>query len=134
MTMNTRNTAIRNSFDVRRLALTTFATACLAIAATAVHAAEQARDPDPMMKTVMYGDLNLANPQGVERLYRRIAAAAQQVCDSRQGRSLHAQAMESICTQQSIARTVAAVGQPALTSLHAVKTGKSDGAARLAKQ
>src|SRR5450631_2149080 len=133
MTMNTRNTAIRNSFDVRRLVLTTFATACLAVAATAVHAAEQARDSAPMM-TVVYSDLNLANPQGVERLYRRIVAAAQQVCDSRQGRSLQAQAMDSICTKQSIAHAVAAVGQPALTSLHAVKTGQSDGTARLAKQ
>jgi UrcA family protein len=134
MTMNTQNTAIRNRFDVRSLVLTTFATACLAVAATAVHAAEQARDSAPMMQTVMYSDLNLANPQGVERLYRRIVAAAQQVCDSRQGRSLQAQAMDSICTKQSIAHAVAAVGQPALSSLHAVKTGQSDGTARLAKQ
>ena len=132
--MNTQNPAIRNSFDVRRLVLTTFAAACMAVAATAVHAAEQTRDSDSMMKTVLYGDLNLANPQGVERLYRRIVAAAQQVCDSRQGRSLQAQALDSICTKQSIARAVAAVGQPALTSLHAVKTGQSSGTARLAKQ
>lgn len=129
--MNTQNTA---RFDVRRLVLTTFATACMAAAAMGVHAAEQIGDSGPMMETVMYSDLNLANPQGVERLYQRIAAAAQQVCDSRQGRTLQTQTLDSICTKQSIARAVAAVGQPVLTSLHAVKTGQSGGTTRLAKQ
>ena len=131
--MNTATTSARNSFDVRRIVLATLAVACMAVASTAVQAAEKARDSETV-KTVQFGDLNLVNPQGVERLYRRIVAAAQQVCDSRQGRSLQAQALDSICTKQSIAHAVAAVGQPALTALHATKTGQLGSAVKLAKQ
>ena len=81
-----------------------------------------------------YGDLNLANPQGVGQLYRRIVGAAQQVCDALNGRSLQAKEQFSICTKQSIARAVSAVDQPALTALHAIKTGQPERTAKLAKQ
>jgi UrcA family protein len=132
MTMNTTKTTAGNGFDVRQFVLATLATACMAIASAAVQAAES-RESETA-KTVQFGDLNLANPQGVERLYRRIVVAAQQVCDSRQARSLQAQALDSICTKQSIAHAVAAVGQPALSALHAAKTGQPGSAVRLAKQ
>ncbi len=130
--MNTTNT--RKSIDVRPLVLATFATACLAVASTAVHAADRFSDSEPMKKTVTYGDLNLANPQGVQQLYRRIVGAAQQVCDNLNGRSLQAKEQFAICTKQSIARAVSAVDQPALTALHAIKTGQPDSTAKLAKQ
>jgi UrcA family protein len=125
MTMNTINT--------RPFILAILAAASLAVASTAVQAAETSRDSEPV-KAVQFGDLNLASQQGVERLYQRIVAAAQQVCDSREGRSLQAQALDSICTKQSIARAVAAVGRTALTALHAAKTGQPDSAIKLAKQ
>ena len=130
--MNTTNT--RKSIDVRPLVLATFATACLAVASTAVHAADRFSDSEPMKKTVTYGDLNLANPRGVQQLYRRIVGAAQQVCDDLNGRSLQAKEQFAICTKQSIARAVSAVDQPALTALHAIKTGQPDSTAKLAKQ
>jgi UrcA family protein len=134
MTMNTTNITARTNFNARRLVLATLAASCLAAASTVAHAAEQSRGSEAAMKTVQYGDLNLAKPEGVARLYRRIVAAAQQVCDSRQGRSLQAQAQDSICTKESIARAVAAVDQPTLTALHAVKTGQPGGFPKLAKQ
>jgi UrcA family protein len=134
MTMNTTNTSARKGVDVRPLVLATFATACLAVASTAVHAADKFSDSEPMKKTVTYGDLNLANPQGVEQLYRRIVGAAQQVCDALNGRSLQAKEQFSICTKQSIARAVSAVDQPALTALHAIKTGQPDSTVKLARQ
>ena len=87
-----------------------------------------------MKKTVTYGDLNLANRQGIEQLYRRIVGAAQQVCDVFNGRSLQAKEQFSICTKESIARAVSAVDQPALTALHASKTGQPNSTVRLAKQ
>jgi hypothetical protein len=65
MTMNTTTSSARKSIDVRPLVLATFATACLAVASTAVHAADTSSDFEPMKKTVTYGDLNLANPQGL---------------------------------------------------------------------
>lgn len=132
--MNTTNTSTRKSIDVRPFVLATFATACLAVASTAVHAADRFSDSEPMKKTVTYGDLNLANPQGVQQLYRRIVGAAQQVCDDLNGRSLQAKEQFAICTKQSIARAVSAVDQPALTALHAIKTGQPDSTAKLAKQ
>ena len=133
--MNTTNTSDRKRIDVRCLVLATLATACLAATWTVVHAADQTSDSEPMKKTVTYGDLNLANPQGVAQLYRRIVGAARQVCDTGgDGRSLQAKQQFSICTKQSIARAVVAVDQPALTALHAIKTGQPDSTAKLAKQ
>jgi UrcA family protein len=135
MTMNTMNTSTRKPVDVRPLLLATFATACLAVASTAVHATDRFSDSEPTKKTVTYGDLNLANPQGVGQLYRRIVGAAQQVCDAPNGRSLHAKEQFSICTKQSIARAVSAVDQQAMTALHAaIKTGQPERTAKLAKQ
>ena len=91
--------------------------------ATITHAAE-APEYRPASKIVQYGDLNLANPQAVKRLYDRIVAAANEVCGWRDERSLAAFEHQRICTQQSITRAVAAVGNPALAVLHATKTGQ----------
>ena len=135
--MKTTNTSAPNTFarspiDARAPLLAALAI-CLAAAATTARAADVSSDSVPM-KTVAYGDLNLAKPQGVEQLYRRIVGAAQQVCGSLGGRSLEEKQQFSICTRQSIARAVTAVDQPALTALQAVKTGQPDGMAKLAKR
>jgi UrcA family protein len=134
MTMNTTNTSASKRIHVRCLVLATLATACLAGTSTVVYAADQSRDSEPMKTTVTYGDLNLANHQGVEQLYRRIVGAARQVCGGSDGRSLQEKQEFSICRKLSIARAVAAVDQPALTALHAVKTGQPESTAKLAKQ
>jgi UrcA family protein len=131
--MKTTNTSAHYCIDVRGPVLAALATVCLAFASTAVHAADMSSDSEPMKKTVTYSDLNLANPQGVEQLYRRIAGAAQHVCGALNGRSLQAKQQFSICTKQSIARAVAAVDQPALTAL-AIKTGQRDVTAKLAQR
>jgi UrcA family protein len=133
MIMKKTNTAAHNCVDARALTLAALATMCLAVAATTVRAADVSSDSVPM-KTVTYGDLNLANPQGVERLYRRIVGAAQQVCNALNGRSFEEKQQFSICTSQSIARAVAAVDQPALTALQAIKTGQPEGTGKLAKR
>jgi UrcA family protein len=117
----------------RGFVLATLATAFLAVTSTAVHAADTSGS-EPMKRTVTYGDLNLANPQGVEQLYQRVVGAARRVCYSLDGRSLQEKVQFSICVRQSIARAVAAVDQPALTKLHAIKAGQPDSMARLAKQ
>lgn len=132
--MNTTNTSAKKRIDVRRLVLAALAMACLAATSTAVYAADKSPDSEPTKTTVKYGDLNLANPQGVERLYRRIVGAARQVCGGSDGRSLEEKEEFSICRKLSIARAVAAVDQPALTALHAVKTGQPESTTKLAKQ
>ncbi|HEY0801584.1 MAG TPA: UrcA family protein [Steroidobacteraceae bacterium] len=131
--MNLIHTSTR--LDVRSLVLATFATACMGLISANSRAADEAPGYEPPKKVVQYGDLNLANSQGVERLYRRIAAAAQQVCGNGETRSLNEKAYVWICTEQSIRRAVAAVDHPALTALYAKKTGRpADLAGQLAKR
>jgi UrcA family protein len=132
--MNATNTTARKPFDVRCLVVAISAMACLALSSTAVHAADKSSDSEPMKRTVKYGDLNLADPQGVEHLYQRIVGAARQVCETQDGRSLQAKAQSWSCTKLSIARAVAAVDLPALTALYDIKTGQPDRTAKLAKQ
>ena len=132
--MNTTNIFTRKCIDVRGLVLASLAAACLTVTSIAVRAADTFSEAEPMKKTVTYGDLNLSVPRGVEQLYRRIVVAAHQVCGAQDGRSLQAKEEFSICTQQSIARAVVAVDQPALTALHAIKTGKPESMTKLAKQ
>jgi UrcA family protein len=131
MTMNATKTLPGNRINC--LVLAALATAFLAVTSTSVHAADTSGS-EPMKRTVTYGDLNLADPSGVEQLYRRVVGAARQVCDSLDGRSLQEKVQFSICVNQSIARAVAAVDQPALTALHAIKTGQPQSVTRLAQQ
>ena len=120
--MYTTNTSV--SIDVRHALFTSLAAACLALSATIAHAADEAPGYQPASKIVQYGDLNLANPQAVKRLYDRIVTAANEVCGREDERSLDTFAHHRTCTQQSITRAVAAVGNPALAALHAAKTGQ----------
>jgi UrcA family protein len=114
--------------------LTVLIAASMALAATGARAENQAAPgTEPTKMVVHYADLSLVNPRGVEELYRRIAAAAHQVCDSRD-RSLQAQALDGICKKQSIARAVAMVNQRGLTAFYAQKTGQTAGTFQVAKQ
>lgn len=131
--MKKTNASALGCVAIRTPVLAALATICLAAAVTTVRAADVPSDSVPM-KTVTYGDLNLANPQGIEQLYRRIVGAAQQVCEPLNGRSFVEKQQFSTCNRQSIARAVAAVDQPALTALQAIKTGRPDGTAKLAKR
>lgn len=130
--MKKPNTSAPRCLVLRAPRLAAFATLCLAVGATTVRAADMPFDSVPPQRVVSFGDLNLANPQGVEQLYRRIAGAAQQVCSGMNGGSLQEKQRFSICAGQSIARAVAAVNQPALTALQATKTGLRPAAAQLA--
>jgi UrcA family protein len=133
MTMKNTNVSARSRFGVHTFTFATLALSCLAGAATTVRAAEVSADSVPT-KTVTYRDLNLGNSEGIEQLYRRIVAAAQQVCNELNGRSLAEKRQFSICTGESIAHAVATVDQPALTALQALKTGQPEVNAKLAKR
>lgn len=68
---------------------------------------------------VRYGDLNLANPEGTRVLYRRISAAARNVCGPN-----FAQWYPSVrsgwkdCYKATVDDAVKQVNAPALTALH----------------
>jgi UrcA family protein len=86
-----------------------------------VHAAPAGYDV--ATRTVKYGDLDLARTAGAATLYSRIQNAARAVCEP----AISSSVRESIllahrCVEQSIARAVADVNAPALTSYHVSKT------------
>jgi len=80
--------------------------------------------------TVSFGDLDLSSPDGANALYRRIQAAARQVCGYAGG-DLSAQSIWKGCYRQAVADAVGKVNSPLLTALH---TGRPTGVtAMLAK-
>ena len=111
---------VRNAFAAA------LAAACLGLMATASQAADVAPGIEPAKKVVQYGDLNLSDATGVQRLYQRILSAARQVCDDRSGpRPIEEQVRTRICIVQSVERAVTAVNQPALAMFYAEKTGRT---------
>jgi UrcA family protein len=74
-------------------------------------------------RRVKYGDLDLTRSAGAATLYSRIQNAANAVCEP----AISSGARESMlltrhCVEQSIARAVADVNAPALTSYYVSKT------------
>jgi UrcA family protein len=79
--------------------------------------ADAAVDDAPAQRTVRFADLDLARSADVAVLYRRIRSAANAVCEPRRPRSLGSLARTRQCLDQAIARGVATVNLPLLTSM-----------------
>lgn len=92
--------------------LTTLAALALASFAAAAGAAPTGGAPPSM--TVRYADLNLRTPEGVASLYRRLTAAASQVCPLAYTPDLHTQELSKQCQHAAIERAVRAIGNPML--------------------
>jgi UrcA family protein len=75
---------------------------------------------DTRNQTVKYADLNVSNPEGAATLYRRIAAAANDVCRSFEldSRYIGSQAGLNACVHKAIADAVAKVGRPELYTVY----------------
>jgi UrcA family protein len=80
-------------------------------------------DEDVARTTVHFDDLNLDQPSGVTSLYQRISVAAESVCGDRllPGSRIIAPDWRR-CTQQAVARAVAAVNRPALSAYYRART------------
>ena len=76
--------------------------------------------PDVRSVTVGYRDLDLSTPRGARVLYRRIRAAAREVCGYR-GADLLEQSLWNDCYHHAIADAVGKVNNPRVT---AVRTGR----------
>jgi len=74
---------------------------------------------------VKYADLNVNTTAGANVLYRRIRAAAQQVCGEPDRRDLAGAAQADACIARALAETVAKVDAPALTNVFARATGRT---------
>jgi UrcA family protein len=119
--MNTMNRLLNVRTAVPALLLSTLMGALGAIDMAA------AAEPTPEIATrrINYSDLDLSRTAGAAALYRRIKSAARQVCDPMDSRAfgISYTAMHA-CVQQAIARAVADVNAPVLTSYHQAATGQ----------
>jgi UrcA family protein len=69
-------------------------------------------------RTVSFGDLNLANRQGLLRLYSRIRSAAREVCEPPVVSFAAAYVGQMACEKRAIEQAVADVRSSQLTTLH----------------
>jgi len=80
--------------------------------------AVSAADPSSASITVKYADLDIASPSGARVLYERIRAAAQSACSYFWFKT---DADEARCLQNTIAKAVTKVNQPALSAVYDAK-------------
>ena len=80
--------------------------------------AVSAADPSSASVTVKYADLNIASPSGALVLYERIRAAAQSACSYFWFKS---DADEARCVQNTIAKAVTKINEPALSAVYNAK-------------
>jgi UrcA family protein len=76
-----------------------------------------AGEQDPPTKIVKYGDLDLAKADGVQSLYRRIQAAAKDVCPNANSMDLSMVSAQRACMSRAIDDAVKSVNVVALTQL-----------------
>ena len=86
----------------------------LALGAVAPAGFAAAPPDDVRQQVVSYADLDLTRPAGVRELYHRIRYAARNVCETSYDRL----GLDRRCFEQAIARAVAEVGAPLLTTRH----------------
>ena len=80
--------------------------------------AVSAADSSSFSVTVKYADLDIASPSGARVLYERIRAAAQSTCSYFLFKT---DADEARCLQDTIAKAVTKVNQPALSAVFNAK-------------
>ena len=84
-----------------------------------------AEQPQTASVTVSFADLDLSKAAGAQTLYKRIKAAARQVCGSIDGYTYMKSQRWRECYQSAIADAVARVDRPSLTALHQQQSSKT---------
>jgi UrcA family protein len=86
-------------------------------ASGAMSSSARALEETPISKVVRFGDLDITKPAGAQALYRRIQAAAQQVCALPMSRTLVTAELERTCTRTAVDGAVRQVNSEQLTAL-----------------
>ena len=107
------NTIIRPKFRAVIYGLYGAVSLC-ALNATAIAAADALPS-----RRVSYADLDISKPAGAKTLYRRIEAAARQVCEPDAGKDLGAAERGRACIKQAIDMAVSRVDSAALSEVRA---------------
>jgi UrcA family protein len=110
------NTIIRKK--LRAAVLSAYTATSLCALQTTAHAADDAL---PTQK-VSYADLDISKAAGAKTLYRRIEAAARQVCAVDYTKDLDVAARNRGCMKQAIDGAVNSVDSAALSNLNANNT------------
>ena len=113
-----------NTFSPTSRLLGLFAMAIVCSVSSSLGAVCAAADSSDLPRmTVKFGDLNLSNPEGATTLYRRITAAARQVCKSYDiGRgNFVLPGSANPCVRKAIADAVTKVGHPSLLAIYNAK-------------
>jgi UrcA family protein len=75
---------------------------------------------------VRFSDLNLETPAGSEALYRRIAVAAEVVCQDYDGREIMKRRLREKCMGNAIGQAVGQINHPRLSAYYSLHNrGKS---------
>jgi UrcA family protein len=80
-------------------------------------AAQAAAPPQPMTKTVTYGDLNLDTESGARALYTRLRDAAKDVCSPYESKELSRKRVWTVCVSSALASAAGQVNKPMVTAL-----------------
>jgi len=107
---------------VRRSLAVAGAFAALTVATTSFAAAPSVDSPRSV--TVHYDDLDLSSTAGVNVLYKRISAAARQVCPDIYSRDLGVVAAADRCYASAVAKAVTEVNNPHLAMVYAAHTSR----------
>jgi UrcA family protein len=107
---------------IRTTLYTTLYCLCGATALLALQTTARAADDDLPSRRVSYADLDISKPAGAKVLYRRIEAAAEQVCGNEGRRNLSAMTRDRACIDEAVATAVARVNSVALRDLHSTHT------------
>jgi UrcA family protein len=99
-------------------------TALLAVLAAGVTqvALADTTDDVTLSRHVNYSDLDVAHDAGVKQLYDRLTRAANSVCGPYDSAEMKKAGVYANCVQHSLARAVAKVNNPMLTSYYESKT------------
>jgi UrcA family protein len=108
-----------------------FVIPCLALAVlfgplAATGAAAAASSYEVVTRTVNFADLNLNSRDGVVTLYARIKAAANEVCEPADSRSLDTAVHVRHCKEQAISRAVADAQSSRLMGFHVATTNQTE--------
>ena len=104
-------------FTTRTTLCTTLYCLCGAMTLLALQTASAGDDALPSRR-VSYADLDISKPAGAKVLYRRIEAAAHQVCGFEGMKGLAATDRSRACIDQAITAAVTQVNSVALSDLH----------------
>jgi UrcA family protein len=106
------------NITIRTTLYTTLYCLCGATTLFALQTTARAADDALPSRRVSYADLDISKPAGAKVLYRRIAAAAEQVCGNEGRRDLETMTRNRACIDQAIATAVTRVNSAALSEEH----------------